>query len=109
MLKATQVDGVYNDDPKKNPKAKKYDTADVRRSDREELEDHGYRGLFPVPGEQHADHRVRFSSRRETLPALLRAKRSARWSIVDRDPDNCDSGREVDMVIKTILLQAKSR
>jgi len=25
MLKATQVDGVYNDDPKKNPDAKKFD------------------------------------------------------------------------------------
>ncbi|MBO7556204.1 MAG: UMP kinase [Alphaproteobacteria bacterium] len=26
ILKATQVDGVYSDDPKKNPKAKRYDT-----------------------------------------------------------------------------------
>jgi len=26
LLKATQVDGVYSDDPKKNPKAKKYKT-----------------------------------------------------------------------------------
>ncbi|MCX7957389.1 MAG: UMP kinase [Endomicrobia bacterium] len=26
LLKATQVDGVYDDDPKKNPKAKKYKT-----------------------------------------------------------------------------------
>ncbi len=26
LLKATQVDGVYNEDPKKNPKAKKYKT-----------------------------------------------------------------------------------
>lgn len=25
MLKSTQVDGVYDDDPKKNPKAKKID------------------------------------------------------------------------------------
>jgi uridylate kinase len=36
-LKATQVDGIYTDDPKKNPRAKRYKTISYQEAIRKKL------------------------------------------------------------------------
>ena len=49
VLKATKVDGVYTDDPKKDPDAMRYPDAHLRRGDRQESEGDGRHGADAVP------------------------------------------------------------
>jgi uridylate kinase len=53
LLKATDVPGVYSADPKKNPKAKLYQKAHARRSDREEAQRDGLNSPDDLPREQN--------------------------------------------------------
>ena len=58
VLKATDVDGVYSADPKKDPKAKRYERLTPRGGDRARPEGHGCHRLRACPGKPYAYHRV---------------------------------------------------
>ena len=58
VLKATNVDGVYSADPKKDPTAKRYDRLTPRGGDRPRPEGHGCHRLRACPRKPYAYHRV---------------------------------------------------
>ena len=58
VLKATNVDGVYTADPKKDPKAKRYDRLGHQEAIEKDLQGHGRRRLRACPGKPDAYHRV---------------------------------------------------
>ena len=58
VLKATNVDGVYSADPKKDPKAKRYDTLTPPGGDRPRPQGHGRHRLRACPRKPDAYHRV---------------------------------------------------
>ena len=58
VMKATQVDGIYTADPKKDPDARPLRKADPRRGDRPQPAGDGHRGFRAVPGQRHPDRRV---------------------------------------------------
>ena len=61
VLKATQVDGVYSADPKKDPSAVRYDRLTHDDAIAARPQDHGYRRLCAGPREPHL-HRRRLCS-----------------------------------------------
>ena len=58
VLKATDVDGVYSADPKKDPKAKRYDRLTPPGGVRPRSQGHGCHRLRACPGKPYAYHRV---------------------------------------------------
>ncbi len=54
LLKATKVNGVYSDDPVRNPTAKRYSTPDVRPGADGQAQRHGCHGHRHVPRQQPA-------------------------------------------------------
>ena len=58
VLKATNVDGVYTADPKKDPKAKRYEKLGHQEAIEKRLAGHGFHRLRACPGKPHAYHRV---------------------------------------------------
>ena len=58
VLKATDVDGVYSADPKKDQTAKRYDRLDPSGGARSQSEGHGCDGLRACPGKPYAYHRL---------------------------------------------------
>ncbi len=58
ILKATKVDGIYDSDPKKNPKAKRFSKTAYIDAAAAPAQGHGLHRVFPVHGQQDADHRV---------------------------------------------------
>ena len=58
VLKATDVDGVYSADPKKDPKAKRYDRLSHQTALDQQAENHGCDRVRACPGKQYAYHRV---------------------------------------------------
>ena len=58
VMKATQVDGIYTADPKKDPNADALRPADPRRGDRPQPADHGHRGLRAGARQRHPDRRL---------------------------------------------------
>ena len=57
VLKATNVDGVYTADPKKDPKAKRYERLCHQEAIEKDLQGHGRRRLRACPREPDAYHR----------------------------------------------------
>ena len=57
ILKATKVDGIYDSDPKKNPKAKRFCENPVSRRAAKAAEGDGFHGVLAVHGQQDAHHR----------------------------------------------------
>ena len=76
MLKATNVDGVYTADPKKDPKAEFIPRAHVPGSHRQELRGHGRERVRAVQGEPAADHRLQHQPARRHRP---RDPRRTEW------------------------------
>ena len=74
VLKATNVDGVYTADPKKDPKAKRYDKLEPPGSDREGPEGHGWHRLRACPGKPYAYHRILDRLSKGAIEAVLRGK-----------------------------------
>ena len=58
VLKATNVDGVYSADPKKDPKAKRYDRISLTGGVRPRSQGSGCDRLRACPRKQYAYHRV---------------------------------------------------
>ena len=58
VLKATNVDGVYSADPKKDPKAERFERLTPRGGDPPRPEGHGCHRLRACPGKPYAYHRV---------------------------------------------------
>ena len=80
MLKATKVDGVYTDDPKKNPAATKFNGAHLHRRAEAEPQGDGLDRHLAVHGQQAAHHRLRPHPAREHPAGGRWARRSApRW------------------------------
>ncbi len=73
VLKATNVDGVYTADPKKDPKAQALRPPDPPGGDREGLAGHGRRRLRACPRKPDAYHRV-FDRGQGAIEAVLRGK-----------------------------------
>ena len=65
LLKATRVDGVYSDDPEKNPHAALYSELTYRRGPRQEPAGDGPDGHRPVHGTRHADPGVQLPQGRQ--------------------------------------------
>ena len=59
ILKATKVDGIYDSDPMKNPKAKRFATISYLDALQKRLKIMGLNGILAVHGQRHADHRLR--------------------------------------------------
>ena len=57
VLKATDVDGVYTADPKRDPSAKRYEHLDHQEALDRKPENHGCDGVRACPGEPYAYHR----------------------------------------------------
>ena len=58
VLKATNVDGVYSADPKKDPKAKRFERLTHKEAIDARPQGHGRYGLCACPREPYAYHRV---------------------------------------------------
>ena len=59
LMKATQVDGIYTADPKKDPNARRYETLSHDEAiSRKAARCHGYRGFRPCPREPYSDNRL---------------------------------------------------
>ena len=80
VLKATNVDGVYTADPKKDPKAKRYDKLSHQEALEKDLQGHGWRGLRACPGKPDAYHRIfdRREGRHRSRVARQRARNGRR-------------------------------
>ena len=78
LLKATRVDGVYSDDPEKNPHAMLYQRTDLQRGPRAKPAGDGPHGHRPVHGTRHADPGVQLQARKATSNAPSAANESAR-------------------------------
>ena len=59
ILKATKVDGIYDSDPKKNPKAKRFAQITYLEALAETAQGDGFDGVLALHGQQDADHRFR--------------------------------------------------
>ena len=57
ILKATKVDGIYDCDPKKNPKAETLRANHLSGSAATAAESDGFHRFFALHGQQNADHR----------------------------------------------------
>ena len=82
VLKATNVDGVYSADPKKDPKAKRYDRMTPQGGDRPGPEGYGCHGLRACPRKRYAYHRV-LDPRRRARSKRCCAARAAPPSSAD--------------------------
>ena len=60
ILKATKVDGIYDCDPKKNPKAKRFAQISYLEALQTAAQGDGFDGVFALHGQQDAHHRLRF-------------------------------------------------
>jgi Uridylate kinase len=58
VLKATNVDGVYSADPKKDPSAKRFDRLTHSTGDRRRLQGHGCHRIRACPRDVAAYHRI---------------------------------------------------
>ena len=58
LLKGTQVDGVYSDDPKTNPKAKRLTELTATAAIRKAPAGDGHHRFFAVPGKPSSDSGV---------------------------------------------------
>ena len=74
ILKATKVDGIYDSDPKKNPKARKYDRISLHRGAHQAPTGHGFHRFQPLHGQQYADHCFRHDGAREYQEGRLGRK-----------------------------------
>src|ERR1035441_3127762 len=54
VLKATKVDGIYDSDPKKNPKAKRFTQNLLPRAVQKRAKGEGFTGVFLVKGKKEA-------------------------------------------------------
>ena len=68
ILKATKVDGIYDSDPKKNPKAKRFQQISLPRGVAEAAEGDGFDRFLALHGQQDADHRVRRFQTAQSAP-----------------------------------------
>ena len=97
VLKATNVDGVYSADPKKDPSAKRFDRLTPFAGDRRRLQGDGCDRLRACPRDVAAYHRVldRRAGRDRRGPARQRPRHdrrrlTGRWRIGARKPDGRD-------------------
>ena len=74
VLKATNVDGVYTADPKKDPKATRYRAAQPSGGDRKGPAGDGRRRLRACPGEPDAYHRLLDCRAKTRSRRVLRGK-----------------------------------
>ena len=58
VMKATQVDGIYTADPKKDPEANRYERLTPRRGDPPQPAGDGHRGVRAGARQPHPDRRV---------------------------------------------------
>ena len=58
VMKATQVDGIYSADPKKDPTAKRYDRLTPRRGDRPQSAGDGHGRFCARARQRHPDRRL---------------------------------------------------
>ena len=65
VLMAKGVDGVYDDDPKRNPAARKFDTLTYSRGARARPQGRRRHRVQPLHGQPPADHRLRPARRRQ--------------------------------------------
>ena len=59
ILKGTKVDGIYDADPMKNPKAKTFDSAHLLRGPAAGPQGHGHHRHLALHGQPAAHHRLR--------------------------------------------------
>ena len=69
ILKGTKVDGIYDADPMKNPKAQEVRPPHLPRGAAEGPEGHGHHRHLPLHGQPPADHRLQPASARGTCGA----------------------------------------
>ena len=77
VMKATQVDGIYTADPKKDPDRDPLREADPRRRDRAEPSDDGHGRLRALPRQRHSDRRL-LGQRARRDPARAASARGGR-------------------------------
>jgi uridylate kinase len=70
LLMAKSIDGVYDDDPNKNPDAVKFDQGHLLGGAEPGPQGGRRRGVQPLHGQQPADHRVRAAGGRQHRPAV---------------------------------------
>ena len=81
VLKATNVDGVYSADPKKDPKAKRYDRLSHQEAIETQPEGHGYHRLRACPRKRYAYHRILDRANRARSRPCFAAKGARRSSV----------------------------
>ena len=74
ILKATKVDGIYDSDPKKNPKAKRFRGNFLPRRAAKAVEGDGFDGVLALHGQQDAHHRFRLLQAAQPPPRGLGRK-----------------------------------
>ena len=74
LLKATRVDGVYSDDPERNPHAMLYSELDYSDGPRAQPAGDGHHGHRTLHGARHADPRLQLQRRRQHSPGRPRRK-----------------------------------
>ena len=87
VLKATKVDGVYTADPMKDPTARRYADADLRRGDRQEPQGDGRDRARAVPRPEHAAQGVLDLRPRRAEARRRWARTRARSCTADRVPE----------------------
>ena len=84
LFKGTQVDGVYSADPKKDPKATRYDRLTHDEVLAQGPRGHGCRRGRPCPRQRHSDNRLFDSRARRFRRYTRRAAAGRRSSPLDR-------------------------
>ena len=79
VFKGTKVDGIYDSDPMKNPKAKKFEQPHLSRRPEEGPQGHGRHRDLAVQGQPAAHHRLQPARPRARCGGSCRARRSAPW------------------------------
>ena len=75
VFKGTKVDGIYDADPMKNPKAKKFDTPHLPRRPEEGPEGHGRHRHLALQGQQAAHHRLQPARPKGTLRRIVQGEK----------------------------------
>ena len=114
VLKATNVDGVYTADPKKDSSAQRYERLDPPGSLRPGTENHGCDGVRACPGKPYAYHCVLDpGARRDHGRAQRMRTGDGRWRIGSADEsslgNNASASKPTDRASVRTLVNDKER
>ena len=88
LLKATKVDGVYDSDPRKNPKAKRFEHAHLQGRAGQPAAGDGLDRFFALHGQPGADRGVRYVQAGQSETRSCWARKSGRWFRLKKLPSS---------------------